>query len=85
MNHVEKATAFKLQTRALDAAKTGDVGRATQLLRQSATRLLSMGENALATVALEEASQLESDGKMSPTGTKKLRYDTQRLNKLPED
>ncbi|MCS7191462.1 MAG: VWA domain-containing protein [Armatimonadetes bacterium] len=85
MNLVEKATAFKLQTRALEAAKAGDYGTATRLLRQSATRLLSVGEQELATVALEEAKRLEEGQQMTSTGTKRLRYETQRLTRpLPK-
>lgn len=86
MNLVEKATAFKLQTRALEAAKAGDVSTATRLLRQSATRLLNIGEQELATVALEEAKRLEQGQQMTSTGTKRLRYETQRLTRpLPKD
>jgi Ca-activated chloride channel family protein len=81
MNFVEKATAFKLQTQALAAAKSGDYERATRLLRQSATRLLSIGEKELATVALEEAKRLEQGEGMSSVGTKRLRYETQRLTR----
>lgn len=85
MNLVEKATAFKLQTRALEAAKAGDYGTATRLLRQSATRLLNIGEQKLATVALEEAKRLEQGQQMTSTGTKRLRYETQRLTRpLPK-
>jgi Ca-activated chloride channel family protein len=85
MNLVEKATAFKLQTRALEAAKAGDYGTATRLLRQSATRLLNIGEQELATVALEEAKRLEQGQQMTSTGTKRLRYETQRLTRpLPK-
>ncbi len=86
MNFVEKATAFRLQTQALQAAKAGDYQRATQLLRQSATRLLNLGERELATVALEEARRLEQGEGMSSTGTKRLRYETQRLTRqLPRE
>ncbi len=81
MNLVEKATAFKLQTRALEAAKAGDVGTATRLLRQSATRLLNIGEQDLARVAEEEAARLEQGQQMTSTGTKRLRYETQRLTR----
>lgn len=81
MSLVEKATAFKLQTRALEAAKAGDVGTATRLLRQSATRLLNIGEQELARVADEEATRLEQGQQMTSTGTKRLRYETQRLTR----
>jgi len=79
MNIVEKVTAFKLQTRALEEAKLGNVAGASQKLRAAATRLLEMGEDELAKSALEEAENLEKSGQMSARGTKKLRYETRKL------
>jgi Ca-activated chloride channel family protein len=79
MNIVEKVTAFKLQTRALEEAKLGNVAGASQKLRAAATRLLEMGEEQLAQSALEEADNLEKSGQMSARGTKKLRYETRKL------
>lgn len=79
MNMVEKVTAFKLQTRALDDAKQGNVQAATKKLRVVATRLLEMGENDLAAAAQEEATRLEQGQEMSSAGTKKLQYETRKL------
>jgi Ca-activated chloride channel family protein len=79
MNIIEKVTAFKLQTRALEEAKMGNVAGASQKLRAAATRLLEMGEDELAQSALEEAENLEKSGQMSARGTKKLRYETRKL------
>ncbi len=79
MNIVEKVTAFKLQTRALEEAKMGNIAGASQKLRAAATRLLDMGEEDLAQSALEEADNLEKSGQMSAHGTKKLRYETRKL------
>ncbi|MBS1252383.1 MAG: hypothetical protein MAG451_01422 [Anaerolineales bacterium] len=79
MNVAERVTAFKLQTRALEEAKTGNVAGATQKLRAAATRLLELGEQELAAAALEEAGNLEEQGAMTPAGTKKLRYETRKL------
>jgi Ca-activated chloride channel family protein len=79
MNIVEKVTAFKLQTRALEEAKMGNVAGASQKLRAAATRLLEMGEDELAQSALQEADNLEKTGQMSSHGTKKLRYETRKL------
>jgi Ca-activated chloride channel family protein len=79
MNIVEKVTAFKLQTRALEEAKMGNIAGASQKLRAAATRLLDMGEKDLAESALEEAKNLEKSGQMSSHGTKKLRYETRKL------
>ncbi|MEO6457916.1 MAG: VWA domain-containing protein, partial [Chloroflexia bacterium] len=79
MNSVEKATTFKLQTRALQASMAGDVAGATRNLRAVATRLLNMGETELAEAAEKEAQSLEQLGHMTPAGTKKLAFDTRRL------
>jgi Ca-activated chloride channel family protein len=79
MNIVEKVTAFKLQTRALEEAKMGNIVGASEKLRAAATRLLEMGEQDLAESALQEAENLEKSGQMSSHGTKKLRYETRKL------
>jgi len=79
MNIVEKVTAFKLQTRALEEAKMGNVAGASQALRAAATRLLEMGEEDLAQSAMDEADNLDKSGQMSSYGTKKLRYETRKL------
>ena len=80
MNIVEKATTFKLQTRALNASLMGDVEGATRNLRAVATRLLNMGETELAEAAEQEAQLMETRGQMSAAGTKKLAFDTRRLS-----
>lgn len=79
MNNVERATTFKLQTRALQASMVGDVAAATRNLQAVATRLLNMGEPELAEEARREAARVEQHGSMSAAGTKKLAYDTRRL------
>jgi Ca-activated chloride channel family protein len=85
MNLVEKVTAFKLQTRALNAAKMGDTEGASRQLRAAATRLLQVGEEKLAQAALEEAQNLEEKGAMTSSGTKKLRYSTRKLTRKPTE
>jgi Ca-activated chloride channel family protein len=85
MNLVEKVTAYKLQTRALDEARMGNIAGATQKLRAAATRLLDLGETDLAEAASREADNLEQGGQMSAIGTKKLRYQTRKLTqRLPD-
>lgn len=79
MNLVEKATAFKLQTRALEEAEVGNTVAASSTLRSAATRLLNLGETDLAQAAEQEATQLEQQGKMSAAGTKKLTFATRKL------
>lgn len=85
MNIVEKVTAHKLQTRALEEAALGNIAGATQKLRAAATRLLDLGEHDLAEVARQEAARLEQGQGLSAHGTKKLRYETRKLTqKLDE-
>jgi Ca-activated chloride channel family protein len=79
MNLVEKVTAFKLQTRALDEAQAGNLAGATQKLRAAATRLLEMGETDLAAAAQTEAQRLEQGQGLSAAGAKKLQYQTRKL------
>ncbi len=79
MNIVEKVTAHRLQTQALDEAAVGNIAGATQKLRAAATRLLELGEGELARTALEEARRLEEGKGLSSAGTKKLRYETRKL------
>ncbi len=79
MNIIEKVTAHKLQTRALDEAALGNIAGATQKLRAAATRLLELGEEELAQTATEEAERLEQGEELSAHGAKKLRYATRKL------
>jgi len=85
LNIVEKVTAHKLQTRALDEAAVGNVAGATQKLRAAATRLLELGEEELAQTALDEAKRLEHGESLSAHGTKKLRYETRKLTQKLKD
>ncbi len=85
MNIVEKVTAHRLQTQALDEAAVGNIAGATQKLRAAATRLLELGEEELARTALEEAQRLEEGKGLSSAGTKKLRYETRKLTQKLEE
>ncbi len=85
MNIVEKVTAHRLQTQALDEAAMGNIAGATQKLRAAATRLLDLGEEELARTALEEAQRLEEGRGLSAAGTKKLRYETRKLTRKLEN
>jgi Ca-activated chloride channel family protein len=82
---VEKVTAHRLQTQALDEAAVGNIAGATQKLRAAATRLLELGEEELARTALEEAQRLEEGKGLSSAGTKKLRYETRKLTQKLEE
>jgi Ca-activated chloride channel family protein len=79
MNIVEKVGAFKLGTLALEDVARGDRGAATIKLRQAATRLLDMGEGALANEMNRQADALAGQGELNPNITKKLRYETRRI------
>jgi Ca-activated chloride channel family protein len=85
LNIIEKVTAHKLQTRALDEVAVGNIVGATQKLRAAATRLLELGEDELAQTALEEVERLERGEGLSAGGTKKLRYETRKLTQKLED
>jgi Ca-activated chloride channel family protein len=85
MNVIEKVTAHKLQTRALNEAAAGNIAEATRKLRAAATRLLNLGEEALARTALQEATRLERGDGLSAGGTKRLRYETRKLTRKLKD
>lgn len=85
MNIIERVTAYKLQLEAKEAAATGKLEVATVKLREAATRLLEMGEEELAAAATEEADNIEEQGQMSSTGTKKLQYGTRKLTQRLDD
>jgi Ca-activated chloride channel family protein len=80
MNTVERVTAFKLMTRALDERETADAGQRTQRLRAAATRLLDAGEVQLAQEAQAAAAQLDAGQALSPHATKRLVSATRRLD-----
>lgn len=79
MNLVEKVTAFKLQTRALDEAAAGNLTGATQKLRGAATRLLDLGELELAETMQRAADTMDSGATPSAADQKKITYTTRRL------
>jgi Ca-activated chloride channel family protein len=84
MNVVEALSAYKLQRRAQADLEAGDVARATRKLRAAATRLLDMGERALAAEVQRQAEELEQHGQADPQRAKRLRYETRRLTqRLP--
>lgn len=80
MNIVEKVSAFKMMTRALDEREALDAGARTQRLRSAATRLLNIGELDLARRAQDAADQMETGQHLSPGQTKRLVSETRRLD-----
>jgi Ca-activated chloride channel family protein len=84
MNIVEKVTAFKLQTQALDEAAVGNIAGATQKLQAVATRLLEMGELELAETAQQAVQNLQQQGQVGEAEKKTLRFETQGLTQKLE-
>lgn len=82
MNTVEKVTAFKLQTQALDEASMGNVSGATQRLRQAVTILLNQGETQLAQQMEQEAQNLEQGKGISEEGSKTIRLTSRKTVRL---
>ncbi len=84
MNTVEKISAFKLQTRALQDLQTGDVSNATQKLKSAVTRLLNQGEVELAQTMEQEISNLEQGGQLSSEGQKTIKFATRKTVRLSD-
>lgn len=84
MNIVERVQAFKLQTQALSEAESGQVGLATQKLRQAVTILLSQGESELAEQMQQEADQLEKSGEISTEGKKTIKLTSRKTVKFSD-
>ena len=84
MNVVEKVTAFKLQTQALDDAARQDIGNATRKLRAAHTMLLEQGETELAQNALAEAQRLESGQGVSSEGRKTIKLSSSKTVRLSD-
>jgi|HigsolmetaAR202D_1030399.scaffolds.fasta_scaffold00044_60 Ca-activated chloride channel family protein len=84
MNIVEKVSAFKLQTRALQDLQGGNVTGATQKLRSAVTRLLNQGELELAQKMEQEISNLEQSGQISSEGQKTMKFGTRKTVRLSD-
>lgn len=84
MNIVEKVSAFKLQTRALQDLSQGDVAGATQKLKSAVTRLLNQGELDLAETMQKEISNLEQDGQLSSEGQKTIKFQGRKTVRLSD-
>jgi Ca-activated chloride channel homolog len=84
MNIVEKVTAFKLQTQALNEAEAGNLVGATQKLRAAHTILLDQGELELAQNALAEAQRLEQGQGFSNEGRKTVKLQSSKTVKLSD-
>lgn len=84
MNIVEKVTAFKLQTQALDDVARQDIANATRKLRTAHTILLDQGETELARNALAEAERLERGESLSSEGRKTIKLSGSKTVRLSD-
>ncbi|PDV98531.1 vWA domain-containing protein [Candidatus Chloroploca asiatica] len=84
MNIVEKVSAFKLQTRALQDIAQGDVQGGTQKLKSAVTRLLSQGELELAETMQKEIANLEQSGQLSSEGQKTIKFQGRKTVRLSD-
>jgi Ca-activated chloride channel family protein len=84
MNIVEKVSAFKLQTRALQDVQAGNVSGATQKLQSAVTRLLSQGETELAQTMQQEINNLQQSGQLSSEGQKTIKFGTRKTVRLSD-
>jgi Ca-activated chloride channel family protein len=84
MNIVEKVSAFKLQTRALQDVQAGDVAGATQKLKSAVTRLLNQGEVELAQTMQQEITNLEQSGQLSSEGQKTIKFQGRKTVRLSD-
>jgi Ca-activated chloride channel family protein len=84
MNIVEKVSAFKLQTRALDDIEAGNIAGATQKLQGAVTRLLNSGEGDLAQTVQQEATNLQQNGQLSSEGAKTIRFGSRKTVRLSD-
>ena len=82
MSVVEKVQAYRLQTQALNQAEKGEVGAATQKLRQAVTLLLAQGETELAAQMQAEADHLEQAGELSSEGKKTIKLTSRKTVRL---
>lgn len=74
-----KLTLHRMQQKAEEAVKRGDVREATRRLENLATRLLAAGHDELAQQAISEAQRVSSTSALSDEGQKRLKYGTRML------
>ena len=84
MNLVEKTSAFKLQTRALQDLEAGNIPAATQKLRGALTHLLNQGDTELAATVERELDNLEKGRVMTSEGRKTIRFESGKTVRLGE-
>ncbi len=81
MSHL---TLYRIQEKAQESVKLGDMNKASKHLHHMATHLLAKGDRNLAHTVLREAEFLKNNNKLSDLGEKKIKYGTRALLMLPE-
>ncbi len=74
-----KLTLYRMQEKAEEAIRRGDVAEATRSLENLATRLLAAGQDELAHQAMAEARRVAHTHALSEEGHKALKYGTRSL------
>jgi Ca-activated chloride channel family protein len=70
---------YRMQERARDEMRKGDISSATRHLQILATRLLDRGANDLADTVLNEVAHIEQNQSFSEDGEKRIKYGTRAL------
>ena len=78
-----KLTLYRMQEKAEEALRKGNIAEATRRLETLATRLLAAGEETLAHAAMAEARRVAHTHELSGEGHKKLKYGTRALLLAP--
>lgn len=78
-----KLTLYRMQEKAEEAIRRGDVAEATRSLENLATRLLAAGQDELAHQAMAEARRVAHTHSLSEEGHKTLKYGTRALLLAP--
>lgn len=81
MSHL---TLYRIQEKARNEVKDGDIQNATRHLHHVATHLLARGDRNLARTVLQEAQNLQTQKSFSDIGEKRIKYGTRSLLMLPE-
>jgi Ca-activated chloride channel homolog len=84
MNVVKRVAAYKLGTRAIAAARSGDHKYASEQMHRAATQLLEMGEQRLGQLMLSNAKALEEEMQTDQNAIKRISYETRRLSSTPD-
>ncbi len=79
LDALSRLALYRMQESANEAIKRGDIVVATQRLEKLATRLLAMGQAALATQVLHEAQIVKTTHMLSADGKKTIKYHTRQL------